>query len=68
MPHTIPTAHFATLVNLACCAVASDVSDLLIVAHDITVHRAPLFELGYDFEADIGTQNVERFKGSNLAC
>ena len=66
MTYTIPAGtKFATL-NLSRCAVADDVSDPQTLAHDITVHRAPIFELGNDFEADIGTQNAERFKGSNL--
>lgn len=66
MEYTIPDGNkFATL-NLAHCSVADDVSDPLALAHDITIHRAPLFELGGDFESDIGTRNAEQFKESNL--
>ena len=62
MAYTIPDGtKFATL-NLARCAVADDISDPLTLAHDITIHRAPLFELGGDFESDIGTRNAEQFK------
>ena len=46
MAYTIPDGtKFATL-NLARCAVADGISDPLTLAHDITVHRAPLFETG----------------------
>lgn len=66
MAYTIPDGtKFATL-NLARCAVADVISDPLTLAHDITVHRAPLFELGADFGADIGTRNADQFKRSNL--
>ena len=66
MAYTIPDGtKFATL-NLAHCAVAGDISDAQTLAHDITVHRAPLFELGNDFESDIGTRNAEQFEDSNL--
>jgi len=66
MAYTIPDGtKFATL-NLAHCSVADDVSDPLALAHDITIHGAPLFKLGGDFDSDIGTRNAEQFKGSNL--
>jgi hypothetical protein len=66
MSYVIPTGtKFATL-NLARCAVAEDFNDSLILAHDLSVHRAPLFELGNSFDADIGARTAEQFKDSNL--
>ncbi|HKY21992.1 MAG TPA: hypothetical protein VJM31_12310 [Vicinamibacterales bacterium] len=66
MPHMIPTGtKFATL-NLARCAVTEEFNDPLILSHDLSVHRAPLFELGNSFDADIGARTAGQFKDSNL--
>jgi hypothetical protein len=66
MTHTIPrSTKFATL-NLTHCAVVDDFSDPLTLAHEISIHRAPLVELGNDFEKDIGARSAEYFNESNL--
>ena len=60
-----PGTKFATL-NLARCAVTDDFDDPLTLAHGLSVHRAPLFELGNSFDEDIGVRNAKQFRESNL--
>jgi hypothetical protein len=66
MSDMIPAGTKFTTLNLTRCTLIEDFSEPVVLAHELSVHRAPLFGLGNTFDADIGTRNAEQVKGSNL--
>lgn len=66
MAYTIPNGTKFATINLTRCPVTDDFSDAVRLSNNISVHRAPLFELGTDWDRDIGARSVEDYKNSTL--
>ena len=66
MAYSIPPGTKFATINLTHCSVADDFGDLTMLSNELSVHRRRLFDLGADFDRDIGARSAEHFRTANL--